>query len=144
MPGGDVAHRVRLLRRLVIASTILYLITWFFPWEVLPMSPDARGMLEASGYGAAHPALLEVVPYVFLAVWLTAAVGVFFLQPWGRTLFAALWAIGIVVRLFQGLVVETALQRAIYDLNVLCDGAILVLLFTAPLSALFKKSTPPR
>jgi len=142
LPGSDVADRVRLLRWLVVASTLLFLTTWFFPWEALPMSPGARVMLEASGYGAAHPALLEVVPYVFLAAWLIAAMGVFFLRSWGRFLFAALWLVGVPVRLFQGIAVETALQRTFYDVNVLCDGAILVLLFTAPLSLIFRKSTP--
>lgn len=128
---------VRLFRALVIISTITYLI-WFFQflfggWLISQRTWDA---LSWQGDGA----LLPIPPrlgWLFLLLYVAAAVGLWMFSKSARFVFLMLTAFFIITSPLVGVQVQTALGSFLLQLTNLADGAILVMAYTAPLKERF-------
>ena len=131
--------RLRLFQWLVVASILTSLVFFFLPAVPLPVSPDVAELRGRSGYGAMLPGIREPISWIFLPLWLLASVGLFFFQAWARSLFAVLYFVALLLRFVQGVTVSLPVEGFLGEIVSLLDGAILILAFTTPLDAYFKR-----
>jgi len=127
-----------LFRWLVVVSVIAYLMFFFMPAMPLSISPDVAALRGKSGYGATLPSL-PWLPWAFLAGWLLASVGLFFLRAWARGLFASLYVLVLLLRFVQGTTVHLPIEGFLGEIVSLADGAILALAFTNPVASYFNR-----
>ena len=86
-----------------------------------------------------HSDVLTGVVFVALVVALVVAwVGLWLLKRWARTLYTTLVVISLVVTLFLGPVVTSALGAALYSISTLAGGVILGLLWFSELRGSFE------
>lgn len=131
----------RVFRFLVVASTVCWAIASMLQWVELPVSFEARSMHDmVQGYGALFFDTSGVVYFGSIALWLTAAVGMFMFKAWGRSLFVWTYVITSIYNVFSGLAVHYAFEYQLYILSTLCDGAALALAYTEPLKHRFERS----
>ncbi|MGH2360888.1 MAG: hypothetical protein ACRDGM_10170 [bacterium] len=133
---------IKLFQWLVVASVLTSLVFFFLPAVPLPVSLEVAALRAKSGYGAILPGIRELIAWIFLPLWLLASVGLFFFQAWARTLFAVLYVVGLLLRFAQGVTVSLPVEGFVGEIVSLLDGAILVLAFTAPLDAYFRRRAP--
>ncbi|HKO87174.1 MAG TPA: hypothetical protein VJU83_01505 [Burkholderiales bacterium] len=139
VPLGSAAT-ARLFRFLVVASTVCWAIATMLQWIDLPIADDTRAMHDmVQGYGALFFDPSGLIYFVFIAMWLIAAVGFFLFKGWGRSLFVWTYAITFLYHLFSGLVVHYAFEYELYILSTLFDGAALALAYTDPLKQRFER-----
>jgi len=125
----------QILRTLIIGATACYLIWFFLPF----LASDLEQKIGAySGHGALLPVNHPAYPWIWMVIWLVAAVGVYLFQNWGRFLYLALTILGPVLAPFSGYVIQPALDTAFSNANLILDGAVLAVAFLSPVSKLFK------
>jgi len=134
--------KLKLFQWVVVASVLTSLVFFFLPAVPLPVSPDVAALRGKSGYGAMLPGIRELIAWILLPLWLLASVGLFFFQAWARTLFAVLYIVALLLRFAQGVTVSLPVEGFVGEIVSLLDGAILVLAFTAPLDAYFRRRAP--
>ena len=139
-PIGSAAI-ARAFRFLVVASTVCWGIATMLQWIELPVAEGTQIMHDmAQGYGAPFYDESGLIYFVFIALWLTATLGLFLFKAWGRSLFVWTYAITFLYHLFSGLAVHYAFEYELYLLSTLCDGAALALAYTDPLKHRFERS----
>jgi hypothetical protein len=127
----------RLFRVLIIVSTTAYVI-WFFElpvcWRLI--SSETRAALAWRGCGA----WLTIPPkldWLFMLLWVAAAVGLWGFSKSARLVFAALTVFFGIMSFLSGVQVSTPLGSFVLQIMYLADGAILLMAYTAPLKNRF-------
>jgi hypothetical protein len=130
----------RLFQWLVGLSIPLYLIFFFVPDTWLTTSREMLDLRALGGYGAMLPPVAgRVVVWILLPLWILAAVGMFFFQAWSRSLFLGLYVFTLLLSFFQGATVLLPVESFLSELIAVLDGAILILAYTEPLDATFRR-----
>ncbi len=93
---------------------------------------------QSQGPFGAGEALELVVLVVFIVALVVAWVGLWLLKRWARTLYATLVVISLVLTLFLGPVVTSALAAALYSISSLAAGVMLGLLWFSELRGKFE------
>ena len=147
--------RVRHFRILVVSTWLLYVFYTFYTYlpQHLPVSftpyfywlsiYDSRllDLLSGGGYGALYetPRVVDVI--VFWA-WLFAAVGMLFLQNWGRYLYLMLLVFGFAQTAVSGIATLPPSQSVLLAVLSMLDGAIVALAFFSPIGSQFASIAP--
>jgi hypothetical protein len=132
----DPIARFRMLVVLsVICSVLLLIGPWVF-WRDL--SDETSDGLSWRGFGAVLP-IATTVYYITNALWLLAAVGVYFFVPGALWLYTALVVFGMATTLLGGMQTGLAAESFLFYLLNLGDGAILALAYWTPLRDEFAK-----
>ncbi len=93
-------------------------------------------MTAYSGYGAIFPDY-PIFHVILFFLWILAAVGVFFIQDWGRHLFAAMCLLALIMSPLNGVSITNPLETFLLDVSATLDGVILALVYLSPLSDFF-------
>ena len=132
--------RTKLFRRLVVISTILFVILWMMPYvDYNWLSKDEARLANSDGYGSYIPK----TPVIYLAnfiVWLMLSVGLFFYMPIARTGFLVCIVVSLVADFFWGFKVYAPYEVALSGIVTLSDGAILVMAYLTSVSDKFEKA----
>jgi hypothetical protein len=72
-----------------------------------------------------------------MGTWLSALVGMFSFSPWSRKVYIAVVALGILLMPFMGDEFSFPASGTIQSLLLMCDGALVALLLTAPIRERF-------
>ena len=128
---------VKAYQILVVLSVLLGLTLWLSPYLPISRAPEVMELLNANGADALFYEIAFGVRKYLPAVYIVAAIGLFFFTWWGRWLFSGCYMVGLVVTVIGGFTVSPALDSAIFLLVTLVDGAILGLAFLSPLSEHF-------
>jgi hypothetical protein len=142
-------------RTLVVTTWLLYVFYTFYTYlpQHLPVSftpyfywlstYDARliDLLKGHGYGALYetPGVVDVIVF---SGWLLAALGMLFLQNWGRYLYLMLLALGFAQTAVSGVATLTPSQFVLLGVLSMLDGAVVVLAFLSPIAARFVSRAP--
>jgi hypothetical protein len=124
----------------VVVSVLLGIALWVNPYIPITRAPEVADLLSANGADALFYEIAFGIRKYLPAVFIVAAIGLFFFTWWGRWLFAACYAVGLFVTIIGGFTVSPALDSAIFLLVTLIDGAILGLAFLSPLSEHFDRA----
>ncbi len=130
---------IKAYQSLVVLSVLLGCALWVSPYVPITRAPEVIELLNANGADALFYEIAFGIRKYLPAVYIVAAIGLFFFTWWGRWLFAACYAVGLVVTIIGGFTVSPALDSAIFLLVTLVDGAILGLAFLSPLSKHFER-----
>jgi hypothetical protein len=129
-------------RLLVVAWFVLYVWLFTLPSSAYKQPPDIREILAYSGRGATIPPN-DSVAYLLLGASFAAAVGLVGMQLWARRLLVAIVVAMGILRGFRGISVATPPAAILSLLYTLMTGAILTLIYTAPLSERFAATPDP-
>ena len=144
-------NRLRTFQALVVVAWLLDAFVrfhWFLPDSFLRYLhwalADARvlDLISGSGYGAYPIAPESVLTALFTIGWTIAAIGLFFIQNWGRHLYLGLTVLSFVQSALSGMVVLDPGGAILFGLLGYMDGAILALAYLGPLSAEFNRKEP--
>lgn len=124
----------------LVIRTVAY-VGWFF----MPSAPPLFGetverMTAYHGFNAVLPAHVAVYGSEF-ALWIIAAVGMFFFTSWGRVLFALMVLITILLAPLTGVAVQDPLEVTLGALSLILDGFLVALAFFSPLSKHFSSQS---
>jgi hypothetical protein len=126
-------------RMLVAVSTICYMLTLIGPWIFWRnVSEQTHDVLSWSGFDAVL-LIPPTIVYMTAAVWVLAAVGVYFFVPAALWLYTALVIYSIATTLLRGVTTGLAVESFLIYLSSLADGAILALAYWTPLRDKFKQ-----
>jgi len=136
----DGLNRKATIRVLTLISALSYVI-WVFGRLVLwqDFDENVQMILDADGYGAILPEH-EYAYIPWISISLLSYVGLFLLRPWGRNLLAIVYLLTLLLSPFSGVMIHAPFERFFFTVFMLCDGAILGLLFFAWRTELFDKS----
>lgn len=135
--------RVRAFQLVVSLSTLLCIVWYFLPYLPLTYLPsDAQSVLQASGAGG-----FELVrgPWFYnsaFAARLLAGVALFLFLPWARWLLLVVLASDLISVLLAGIAVTAPIDQFVYVLMYLCEGALVAMAYSEPLSHAFVAKTP--
>jgi hypothetical protein len=73
----------------------------------------------------------------FVASYIVALIGLFFLKRWARTLYVALFIAGLILLPLMGAAITTPVAALVDYLLATCTGAIVALLFVGPVQERF-------
>jgi hypothetical protein len=132
--------RVRTFQALVAASTLLAVAWYALPYlPLVYLPPEVQNLLQADG-AAGSPIVLS--PWYYnsaFAARIAAGVALFFLLWWGRWLLVLVLASDLVSVLFSGVAVTPPLDQLVYVLMYMCEGAVVVIAFSEPLSLVLQR-----
>jgi len=115
----------------------------FTPYFYWLSAYDARlvDLLRGHGYGALYetPSVIDII--VFWA-WLFAAIGMIYLQNWGRYLYLVLLAFGLAQTAISGIATLAPSQFVLLGVLSMLDGAVLALAFFSPIGSQFGSPAP--
>ena len=134
-----VSGLLRLFQAMVVASTLIGLLLFVWPYLFIPMSPRIAAFRGQSGAGALAPVAAQVAFLVAQPLWILSAIGLYFLRWWGRLLFIGTYALTMLASLVDGMGVQFAWESFLATVATLMDGAVLVLAFLPPLSEHFAR-----
>jgi hypothetical protein len=134
-----VSGLLRLFQAMVVASTAIGLVLFFWPYLPLPISPPGAAFRGQAGAGALAPAVSQVAFYVAQPMWILSAIGLYFLRWWGRFLLVATYALTSLASLVGGMQVQFEFESLLATIATLMDGAVLALAFLPPLSKYFAR-----
>jgi hypothetical protein len=81
--------------------------------------------------------LILVVPFGFTVA---VQIGMFLFWRFARTGYVLLAALFLVVTLFDGLVVMTPIEAALYNIALILDGAVITMAYLQPIASYFEAS----
>jgi hypothetical protein len=126
---------------LVFASAVVQSVTDVW------LPPELQGYLGVEqtlfeeGPGAEAPfEAARVLWWVLTAASLAASAGLLFFRRWGRTLFVAVAAVGVLLAPIGGLYVDVGWTVMVSSLAGLCEGAIIALVYFSPLRKMFARA----
>ena len=120
-------------RMLVVLSAICSVLLLIGPWVFWrDVSDETYDGLSWRGFGAVLP-IAPTAYYITAALWLMAAVGVYFFVPAALWLYTALVVFGMATTLLGGMQTALAVESFLFYLLNLGDGAILALAYWTPL-----------
>ena len=93
---------------------------------------------QSQGPFSTGEALKVVVLVAFIVALVVAWVGLWFVKRWSRTLYVTVVIISLVLTLFLGPVVTSALAAALYSISSLAAGVMLGLLWFSELRSTFE------
>jgi len=128
---------VKLFQVLVVMSTLNYVILFFLPYFPEVFTPEVQKVLSYNGYGAVISSHLFIYGTVFL-LWILSAIGMFFFQSYGRTLFLVMYVLSILMIPFFGVAVSAPAESFMFAIGDTLDIAIIALAYFSPLSGYFK------
>ena len=132
----------RVLQLLVVAAWLLMALSYFLPFTSWYADHIFHPLMAYDGVGARvtfQSAFLYAAP---LWGFLVAAVGLFFLQNWGRYLHLALWMYGWLGVFLFGTRVTHPIDGFLAATLSTMDGVILALAFLSPLRHSFSRVAP--
>lgn len=130
-------NRIRILRILVAAASLCYVVWFFLPY----LATDLEQRVAAySGYGAILPVQHPLYYGTWFALWLVAALGLMLLHNWARHLYLVLSLLGPALAPFSGYVIQPPLDTLFASTSLLLDGAVLALVYLSPLADSFKET----
>ena len=146
MTAGPNAIRIfRLLIVVEIVLSIASIAVAFLPIEALP--PDVESWLSGDGQsplvrwmeGQPRAVLLPalVLGLAFVAAYVAALVGLFFLKRWARALYVATFVAGVILYPLMGASITTPVAALVDYLLAAGTGAILAFLFVGPVQERF-------
>jgi hypothetical protein len=130
---------IRLFQSMVVASALIgvFLFTW--PYLPIPMDEDVWNFRWQSGAGAAWGAAAYFIHLVLQVCWILSAFGLCFFKWWARPLFAGTYLLSAVSILLGGFVIWFPWEAFLITVATLLDGAVMALAFLPPLSAYFER-----
>lgn len=134
-----VSGLVRLFQVMVVASTLIGIFIFFWPFLPIPTAQDVTGLRAAAGAGAWSAALSYVIAWAMQPLWILSAFGLCFFKWWARPVFAGTYVLGAIDNLVGGLVVWLPWEAVLITIATLLDGAVLALAYLPPLSAYFDR-----
>ena len=132
---------ITVLRTLIIVELVSALLGTYADialQSTFPLELQAYLLTESQGPLGAGDVLKGVVFGALLVAVVVAWVGLWLLKRWARTLYTTLVVISLVVTLFLGPVVTSALGAALYSISSLAGGVILGLLWFSELRGSFE------
>jgi hypothetical protein len=133
--------QVQIFRSIVLTSAVLYLVSYFLPYEVFESNPAAVNLLELDGYAARFNPQSGLFTTGVMSLWLLASMGLLHFDNWARYLYLGLTGWALVAAGLYGIRVTSPLE-AMLDLAVaVLDGVILALVFLSPLTENFLNSS---
>ena len=133
-------RQVTLFRSIVVTSVVLYLVSYFLPYESFESNPAAVNLLKLDGYAALANPQSWLFGAGVLLLWLLAAVGLLHFDNWARYLYLALTVWALVAAGLYGIRVSSPVESVLGLAVDLLDGAILALAFLSPLKNSFVSS----
>jgi hypothetical protein len=123
---------------LVFASTVVQSVTdGWLPPELQGYLDLNRSLLDdARGDGSPFDTT-SALWWVMTLASLAASAGVLFFRRWGRTLFVAVAAVGVLLVPIGGLYVDVGWTVMLSSLAGLCEGALIALMYFSPLRKMF-------
>ncbi len=127
-----------LFRLLIVVSTLIFLVSlalpyfdwrWLTEWQI--------SMVHEAGYDAIVYVSMTIYAPLLIA-FLVSSIGMFFFQAWARLLFALTSAVAVIFSVLGGMDIQPGYARALTDLNLLLDGAIIAIAYLTGLSARFR------
>jgi hypothetical protein len=138
LPSLAVKGLVTLFRRLVVTSTLIYLLSFAFDWLPIPLPGDLQAAVEVAGTGALAGPVNQYLYWLLHLLWIVSAIGLYFFRPWSRWLFVSAYAVDILSSIVGGVTVLLPWHSIVVTLISLMDGAIIALSFLPPLARVFK------
>ena len=127
-------------RILLVLGTICFLLLLVGPWVFWrDLSEETYDGLNWAGFDAVLP-MPRSVYYVIAALWVCAAVGVYFFVPAALWLYTALVVYSIANTLLGGMTTGLAVESFLIYLSSLADGAVLALAWWTPLRDKFAQT----
>ncbi len=141
-------NAIKIFRLLILAEIVLTVASStvaFLPGQALP--PDVERWLAGDG----APALIRwmegepraalfvalAIGVGFVAAYIAALIGLFFLKRWARTLYLAMFIGGVILLPLMGAAITTPVAALVDYLLAACTGAIVALLFVGPVQERF-------
>lgn len=123
---------------LVFAAMVVQSVTdgWLPPELQGHLGLDRSLLDEAQGDEPPFEAA-RALWWVLMPASLAASAGVLFFRRWGRTLFVAVAAVGVLLVPIGGLYVDVGWTVMVSSLAGLCEGALIALMYFSPLRRLF-------
>ena len=134
-----VSGLVRLFQVMVIASALIGMFIFFWPFLPIPTAEDVTGLRQAAGAAAWSPELRYVIAWAMPLLWLLSAFGLCFFKWWARALFAGTYVLSAMLHLMGGLVVWLPWEAVLITITTLLDGAVLALAYLPPLATHFER-----
>ena len=135
--------RIRLFQLIVVVAVLMNIVWYFLPYFDPDLPPETVALLRASGMGASDVLSQPWFHGPLFTMRLIAAIGLFFLQSWGRWLSVFLLAVDLMSTLLSGVTVNLPRDSLVLALSWLLDGAVLVMAFSAPVSSAFEPMRKP-
>ncbi len=130
---------VRTFQVLVVASLVLHMVWFSFPYMPIEHSSEVAKLVSFSGYGASSFLQHPLFYFSVLVAKLFAAIGLFFFLSWGRWLFVGILALSLGATPFGGVSVIPPMDGFVGALSALTDGAITALAFSAPIATYWRE-----
>ena len=130
----------KIFQMIVIVSTIIYVVFWFWPTMGLEQLSEIEfRLVQYQGYEAIMP-VIPILSWSQFVLWLSASVGLLFFIKAARTLFLILCLIEFVILPLSGYVVFTAFESLMVHILSMADGAILAMAYLTSISGGFSNS----
>ena len=128
----------KLFRSLVLASFVLFVVWWYFPYiaPFLTDDPDTLYFWDSAGFDAKFqfPTWYFHLWFVF---WTVTYAGLFFLYRPMRSVFVIGYIVSSITVLFHGTVIESPWSGLVGGLGTMLDGAIIAVSFLTSVSGRF-------
>ena len=134
-----VSGLLRLFQAMVVASTVIGLLLFVWPYLPIPMSERMAAFRSYGGAGALAPAATTIVFFVAQPLWIVSAIGLYFLRWWGRLMLVGTYVLTMLASLLGGIWVQLPWESFLGTIATLMDGAVLALAFLPPLSGHFAR-----
>lgn len=135
--------RIRLFQLIVVVAVLMNVAWYFLPYFDPDLPPETVALLRASGMGASDVISQPWFHGPLFTMRLIAAVGLFFLQSWGRWLSVFLLVVDLMSTLLGGVTVNLPLDSLVLALAWMLEGAVLTMAFCGPVSAAFEPMRKP-
>jgi len=131
----------KLFRSLIVISNSAYVLWFFQPYYATNLYTETmREVLEADGYSGVDILLKYSIEigWVFLALFLLSAIGLFLYIKIARTLFTVLCLSSFVIPLFYGISVQSHIDVVLNNITYMADSIVLYMSYFSSVAVKFK------
>ena len=156
MVASSIPMNPKLFFRLLVAASLLFAIAGVLVAEFSGnVSEDWKTLAEWNGHGGIYDRLelcnlptnmvgliaVSALLIAFLLCILGVYLGLFFFWRWARVGNVAVTILFLALAPFSGLIILFPFEAGLYDLTMLCEGAVIALSYTAPIKEYFRPTS---